>query len=265
MGNEKDLNNAVSFLVRKALSTPDPWLLENRDKHKGEVAFLLGGGPSLDGFDASKLDGQIVMSTNSSYLIPGLVPSYFITVSKIFWQGHKQSIASIPAERKFLPDRLQGEIAGPNISWLFGVERSDYALFSNKAPYSFSFDPSKMVFLGGSVIGVGLQILHWLGFETVVLLGVDHDWGINPAEIPETGRNMNSFELSDSYAIPANYPSNLKMHLDYHGAERAYELANEAYASSGRRIFNASSGSKLKTFELVDLDDFLQGKGMTNE
>jgi hypothetical protein len=37
-------------------------------------------------------------------------------------------------------------------------------------------------------------------------------------------------------------------------AERAYELAHEAYLADGRRILNASPGTKLATFPVVEFD-----------
>ena len=42
-------------------------------------------------------------------------------------------------------------------------------------PWFFSTHPERHVVLGGSVMGPALQILYYLGFSEVIMLGLDHD------------------------------------------------------------------------------------------
>jgi hypothetical protein len=61
----------------------------------GETAFLLGGGPSLCGFDAGVLRGRgRVIAINNSYLLcPGAEVLYFCDRS--WWLAHQAAIAEV--------------------------------------------------------------------------------------------------------------------------------------------------------------------------
>jgi glycosyltransferase involved in cell wall biosynthesis len=101
---------------------------------------------------------------------------------------------------------------------------------------------------GHTVTYVALQIAFYMGFEKVVLLGIDHDYGqvYQPnIEVVSTAEDQAHFD--ESYFGPG-----IRWHApDLQMSEVAYSLARKAYEAAGRQIINASAHSKLNAFPLL--------------
>jgi hypothetical protein len=87
-----------------------------------------------------------------------------------------------------------------------------------------------------------------MGFETAILIGVDHDYGVVKRanmEVVATGIDENHFD--------ANYFSGgARWHTpDLRMSELAYSLAKQAYEADCRNIINASTRTKLKIFDML--------------
>ncbi|WPJ94701.1 hypothetical protein SH580_14800 [Coraliomargarita algicola] len=251
------LKDAVSCALRTQCLDPDEWFVGAKNSCRGERIFLLGCGPSLNKVDLSLLQGHKVMGVNGAALIDGLELDYFVSVSNFFWKSHVEEIQSLKC-RRFIPYFLQQQLKSdaPTV-WLNTVSDSEYAALDVEKPWKFSFQPQEHVFLGGTVIFVCLQILYYLGFEEVVILGLDHDYGIDPSSIPVEGTYVKSDQLH-AHFTPGYYDSGQQVHIDIQGMERAYELSRAAFFADGRRILNASPGTKLKTFEQVNFNSLFE-------
>jgi hypothetical protein len=245
-----------AFTLRDRFFEPDQWLRQARDLHRGERCFLLGCGPSLRDLDPARLAGQCVMGTNGTYLIDGLELDYYVTVSHYFYKNHIDGLKRMRCSRRFLPHYIAGDLESDCPTSVFNsLAKFEHMSYLQEAPLSFSHDPSELVFLGGTVIFACLQILYWLGFSEVVLLGVDHDYGTSD-EDNSTARVVLSSTLN-AHFIDDYYPETTRVHLDFPSMERAYRLGREAFDRDGRRVLNATPGSKLETFEKVALDNIL--------
>jgi hypothetical protein len=224
------------------------WLEQAKDTYKGEQCFLLGCGKSLNQIDLSKLRGEIIMGVNGTYLIESIELDFFVTVSHIFWKHHIEGLKNYCCKKRlFLPKYITLELDCPT-TWLNTDVHQDFP-----KPLLFSLSADKYVVLGGTVIGVGLQILYHLGFSKVILLGIDHDYGLQKENVGERGSLIPSESL-DAHFIPNYYPKGGKVHIDIFGAERAYTLANTAFKNDGRTIVNASPNTKLDIFPVVYFD-----------
>lgn len=243
----------VGCALRSQFYEDDSWFSDARDSQSGKKCFLLGCGPSLNKVDLNKLRGHTVMGVNGTALIEGLKLDYFVSVSNFFWKSHQQELKSLKC-RRFLPYFLRDvlESKSPTV-WLNSVSDKEYNALDVEKPWKFSYLPNKYIFLGGTVIFVCLQILYHLGFEEVVVLGLDHDYGIDKQDIPRDGQYVNSTNLSAHFRKDY-YRKDEQVHIDIHGMERAYHLANEAFTLGGRRIVNASPGTKLDVFEKVEYE-----------
>lgn len=86
-----------------------------------------------------------------------------------------------------------------------------------------------------------------MGFKEIYLLGIDHNYRITVSpdgNIVTNDKVQNHF--CDNYALPV-VPQLYKSSLAY--------LAAQQYASEHNiKIFNATRGGKLETFERVDFD-----------
>ncbi len=127
----------------------------------GEV-YLIGGGPSLKGFDFTKLQGRTVVAVNDAALHVPFATALF-SLDRQWIANRKDLIASFPGER-----------------WLAVSDDFDF----NDAPsacyvrrdrngYGLSDDPN-VLHMGGGNSGFGAFNLAYLrGAERIVLLGYD--------------------------------------------------------------------------------------------
>jgi hypothetical protein len=94
-----------------------------------------------------------------------------------------------------------------------------------------------------------------MGFEEVILVGVDHNFttkGTPNTTITSTGDDPNHFS-------PAYFGKGFRWQLpDLEGSERAYHLAHQAYQQAGRRVVDATVGGKLTVFPKVDYKSFVK-------
>ncbi len=243
------------FAVRDALFEPDPWLREARDSHQGERCFLLGCGPSLKNLDTSLLRGERVMATNGAFLLEGIEPDYYMTVSHYFYQSHLEAIRDLRCERRFLPHYLDQLDSDCPTTWLNTVEAGEYGDFSKDRPLRFSYEPHRRVFLGGTVIFTCLQILYYLGFQEVILLGVDHSYTA-PSKDAQGSYWLDSQKMQDHF-MAKYYKEGTQVNIDMPAMDRAYALSVEAFEQGGRRLVNATPGTKLEIIPKIDLEDVL--------
>ena len=189
------------------------------------------------------------MGVNSAMLFSGVRLNFFMSISKIFYRGYTSEIESLVCDRKFLPRFMRDDIEdAQNISWINEIPYGRHKDFAPERPLLYSNRPDKYMFLGGSVIGNAIQILDYIGFDRIVLLGIDHDWGLDESQFGIEGLWVPTKDVSEKYKIRDNYSkSGEKMHIDMLGAERAYNLAYEALKKKGKTLVNASSYTKLTT------------------
>lgn len=250
------LRHAVAASLRSECHDPDPWFLDARDSRRGQRCFLLGCGPSLNQVDLARLRGENIMAVNGSAFIKGIIPDYFVTVSNYFWKSHQEKIKELPC-RRFIPEFLRKHLESDSPTvWLNTIADNEYAALGVNKPWKFSYRPHQHIFLGGTVIFVCLQILFHLGYDEVIILGLDHDYGIDPSQVPREGLFVNSDNLKAHFSNDY-YRAGEQVHIDIYGMERGYSLAKRAFDSAGRKVTNASPGTKLDIFEKIDFDRIL--------
>jgi len=236
----------------------DPWLALSKDLHKGGRCFLLGTGPSINKMDLSLLKNEITMGVNGIFLIDSLKLDYYVSVSHMFWKHHHKTMKNYCCKRRFFPDYLKDALESDcPTSWLTSIELPEHKRLQKESPWFFSYSPDRYIVLGGTVIFVCLQILFYLGFSEVILLGIDHDYGIAKEKLGPRGLLYSTKKL-DAHFTDKYYPKDCgKVHIDIAGSERGYKLANEAFKKAGRSIVNATPGTKLDVFPFVKFSDVI--------
>lgn len=243
------LKKEVFFATRRFFWEQDKWLFNARNSHAGERCFLVGTGPSLKQTDLTLLKDEWVMACNGAFLLKELHIDYFITVSHYFYKSHLEEMRALRCKQRFLPYYLKDLDSEQETSWLNSIEKPDYASHSALSPYSFSFDPSHYIYLGGTVIFPALQILHFLGFSEVYLLGVDHNYGI-----PEDDKNnvIVSSDHLNAHFTDNYYTQATQVHVDFPAMNRGYTLARDVFRKSDKVLKNATPGTKLDIIDKVN-------------
>ena len=177
----KSTRRIKSFYLRKRFNNSqniNRWsTLQN--KFEGETVFLIGNGPSLNKTPLYFLKNEFTMCCNRFYIINERInwtPTFYMTTDNLVLSDSLDEINSfIPQTQiSFFPDiHFRGdkfidkiENHG-NVYWI-------QQLFGE----GFSINLPK-VYPGGTVIYEGLQILNYLGFKKIYLIGVDMNYQIH--------------------------------------------------------------------------------------
>jgi hypothetical protein len=122
-------------------------------------------------------------------------------------------------------------------------------LYTTYTGPKFARDVAGRLWEGATVTYVALQLAYHMGFEKVILIGVDHNFvtqGDANKTITSQGDDPNHF-------APNYFGKGFKWQLpDLETSERAYRMAKTAYEADGREVLDATIGGKLTVFPKID-------------
>ena len=227
---------------RHSRSCPKMKLFRNR--HSGRRCFVIGNGPSLRRTDLSRLKNEVTFGLNRIYLMypeMGFETTYLVCVNKLVIDQCADEIAGLTMP-KFLSCRSDADIS----------ERDDVIYMkTHGTPIEFAFDMTGSVTEGGTVTYVALQLAYYMGFEEVILVGVDHSFstkGPPNTTVVSEGDDPNHFS-------PSYFGKGFSWQLpDLYHSELSYRLAGSVYGANGRRILDATVGGKLTVYPKVDYE-----------
>ncbi|MFH2038776.1 MAG: 6-hydroxymethylpterin diphosphokinase MptE-like protein [Chloroflexota bacterium] len=210
----------------------------------GKRCFIIGNGPSLRHLDLFKLKNEITFGMNRIYLLfpeMGFSTTYFVSINDLVIQQCAGDIRALTMPR-FLAWRSHPHIQ-PTLDMSF--------LYTTYTGPKFSRNVGGRVWEGATVTYVALQLAFHMGFEEVILIGVDHNFisaGDPNQTVTSSGDDPNHFS-------PAYFGKGFKWQLpDLETSEIAYRMAKAAFEGAGRRILDATLGGKLTVFPKVDYD-----------
>lgn len=218
-------------------------LEELKNIHKGKRCFILGNGPSLNQTDLSLLEDEITFGLNRIYLLfpkLGFTTTYLVSINTLVLEQCSQELAALPLV-KFLTWRGR--------RWFGSQDDIVYLDTDYTPPASFSRDVSGRVFEGSTVTYVALQLAYHMGFEEVILVGVDHNFAVKgtPNQV------VISRDADHSHFSPEYFGTGFRWQLpDLEASEAAYRLAKTAFNESGRQVLDATIGGKLTVFDKVE-------------
>lgn len=213
-----------------------------KDSRKGERCFIMGNGPSLKQTDLTKLKNENTFGLNRIYLAfpeMGFETTYYLCVNDLVVEQTGEDIKKLTMPR-FVTTRA--------LKWL---EPDDnlYFLYATYTGPTFAKDIRKRMWEGATVTYMALQTAFYLGFEQVILIGVDHYFATKgkPNEtVVSEGDDPNHFNAG-------YFGKGFRWQLpDLDTSERAYIMAREAYKAAGREVLDATIGGKLTVFPKVD-------------
>jgi hypothetical protein len=232
-----------------------PWRRESirrlaalKDIHKGKRAFIIANGPSLKQTDMSRLRDEFTFGMNRIYLMfpeLGFSTTYLAVVNDLVIEQTASDLAvlSLP---KFLAWRSRRRFPTD-----LPISQLPTFLYTSYTGPRFSTDVRGRVWEGATVTNVTLQLAFHMGFQQVILIGVDHNYtatGKPNTTVVSQGDDPNHF--SSSY-----FGKGFRWQLpDLETSEVGYAMAREAYQKAGREVLDATIGGKLTIFPKVDYD-----------
>lgn len=219
-----------------------------RDRHTGERCVLVANGPSLNHMDLSFLRREVVIGMNKIFL--GFrkfrfYPRYYVAVNASVIQ---QSVTMI---RELNCVKFIGSRAGDLIT----EDALTYRINTTRPPHRFCRDISLGVHEGWTVTYAALQIAHFLGFEEVVIIGMDHRFHY-------TGQpnEAHTLEGPDPNHFAADYFGHGQtwQNPDLAHSEASYNIARREFERDGRSIVDATLDGACNVFEKMDYRKFLR-------
>lgn len=229
-------------------STKDKQILDSlRNKYKGRRAFIVCNGPSLKISDLEILEneGEISFGSNRiSKIFPHTKwrPTYYAEGHAVF----KELFSTIDQVRyAFLPQCVYSStksVEGKKI--YINLEGKRELLQSPK----FSSDCSEIVYAIGTVTYILFQLAVYMGFTELYIIGCDNRYH---REIKADGTIIIHNEVPNQYA---GKEVNNKEAGNTWEMNIAYNAAKKYADEHGIKIFNATRGGYLETFERIDFD-----------
>ncbi len=226
----------------------DPELSESlsvealRNRFVGQQCFLIGNGPSLNKTDLTCLKNKFTIGLNRIYLnypAMGFQPTFYCCVNPNVARQFAAEIDALSSV-KFITNRAVE---------LFRNKKNTFFLDSISG-VGFNKNLSVLSWHEGwTVTYCAMQVAFHLGFEEVVLVGVDHCF----EEVGEPDK-----------AVVAQGPDINHFHPDYFGrgtvweypnldrSEQSYQIAREIFEAHNRRILDATVGGHLQVFPKVE-------------
>lgn len=235
---------------RTPITKNEKRLLSLKNVYQGRRGFIIGNGPSLNKVDLDLLKDEVTIGCNGIFMLfsrMNSLPTFYTVEDTLVAEDRAEVINKIRGTTKIFPYDLRYCLK-PNGNTIFINFCRTYPGFPK-----FSTNGESLVYWGGTVTFMNIQLAYYLGIREVYLIGMDHDYK-PPSPLDE----------QRGYVITSHSPDINHFHPEYFGPgfryhdpmlermEIAYKKAKEAYAHNGGAIYNATCGGKLEIFDRVD-------------
>jgi hypothetical protein len=218
-------------------------LRDLKDVGRGKRAFVMGNGPSLGAMDIAPLRDEVTFGLNRVYLLfekMGFPTTFIVTVNQLVIEQAVDEI--LDAGRPTF------------LSWhsrKYVTDQSRPIFLPTSRAREFTLDPTKAIWEGATVTFAALQLAFHMGYDPVILIGVDHSFttkGPAHKEVTSAGDDPNHFD-------PRYFGKGFRWQLpDLTTSEIAYRMARQAFERAGRTVLDATVGGKLTVFQKADYD-----------
>jgi hypothetical protein len=239
--------------LRQRFSMEPNWLhIANRLQrfkgcHKGEQMVLICNGPSLNRTDFSRIRKQLTMGMNKIFLGLNrykLYPRYYAAINNKVIEQSESQIKKLNCIQ-FIPPQASTS--------LLQESAFTYWIKCDLASKGFSTDITTGIHQGWTVTHAALQIAYFMGFQRVIIVGMDHRYTYegNPNELKSMdGPDPNHFIDSYFQGCEWNNP-------DLNRSEESYSIARHTYELDGRCIIDCTVDGACQVFEKRSLTEIL--------
>lgn len=215
---------------------------------ENKECFIVGNGPSLlvEDLELIKKNNIDSFACNKIYKIyekTGWRPRYY--VAQDCYVNDLEGVKKSEAEYVFLSSELYKKIKPvmDNI-YLFRSVRMDAVL--NKRIINNIEKGAKSY---GSVLHAAIQIAIYMGYSTIYLIGVDHNY---PVVYDENWNIVNcNCEKAHFYSQQNASLANIEL------MTKGFAYLKDFAESEGVKIYNATRGGRLEVFERCDIEEWI--------
>jgi len=225
-----------------------PWRVQSRQElrrfhniHRGKRCFIIGNGPSLKQMDLGLLKSEFTFGMNRIYMAfpeMGFATSYYVCMNDLVVEQCAADIQSLSMPRFISWRGRRWVTREPGLNFLYSTYTGP----------GFTCNMAGRVWESATVTFVALQLAYYMGFSTVYLIGVDHNFvtqGKPNTTVVSHGDDPNHFN-------PGYFGKGFRWQLpDLETSEIGYRLARDAFQADGRQVIDATVGGKLTIFPKI--------------
>lgn len=219
-----------------------------RNKHARERAIILCNGPSLNNVDFKRIRREHIIGLNKIYLGFDefrIHPKYYVAINSQVIEQASEAIKKLKCVN-FIPP-IEGMSSGLSETAFTHWIKADLQ------PLGFSTDICNGVHQGWTVTHVALQIAYFMGFQTVVITGMDHRYRFDGK--PNELRVLNGPD--PNHFSPVYFENSAWNNPDLESAEEAFRLARFHYEADGRQIIDCTPDGSCEVFPKSSLEEVL--------
>lgn len=239
-----EIPHSIAWLILSEAHENRHKICEYKNKHSGERCFIVANGPSLRSTDLALLNNEISFGLNRIYLNfsqSTFRPTYYVSVNELVLEQYAAEISQLKmpkfinwnSRHYFSPDDR-------SITYL----KSRLTLYDN-----FQTNLTRPMVFGGSVTFAALQLAFFMGFNKVILVGLDHHYVENgiPNEVATRKEDIDQSHFHSDY-----FPKGSQWQLpDLTRSELDYFIARNCYDNNGREILDATIDGHCQVFTKV--------------
>jgi hypothetical protein len=239
------------------LTSNDRRIKAHRNRYQGEVGVLMGNGPTLNSVDFERLATVPTFGVNAIYLkreAMGFLPTHYIVEDLFVAEDRSAEIAQLRGPTKWFGNYLRYAIPGDRDTiWLnVSVKYGNFKGFP-----TWSFDAGRILYCGGTVSYLAMQLAYYMGFRRLVLVGFDHHYVI-PEDAEVSGTEIMSTSADPNHFDSSYFGEGKRWHVPMvERMEVAYRKADRFWKADSREIVNATAGGALEVFPRRSLEDSL--------
>ena len=226
-----------------------------RNLYKGQRAFVIGNGPSLQFEDLERLTEELTIASNKIYLSfehTTWRPSFYTICDPMVWGKIKDEIHAyfkfVHIENtSYLPYDSKLNISAR--TWTIkGLVQNPY---SDSPGFSSNFNAG--IFNGYSVTYINLQLAAHLGANPIYLIGCDHHYSGEDA-LPANSEVVVEEGQVNHFIKGYREPGEIVYNAPLDDLTEAFKNARAFSELNDITICNATRGGHLEVFQRVDFD-----------
>lgn len=252
--------DAVKFHIHRAFNRKRfNKLRKFKNMYLNERCFLIGNGASLTIEDLEKLKDEKTFAVNAFVLAldeVSYLPTFYGIIDGKAMELYGEEILNSGMKNIFftkrwdMKDKDYKRLLQIGAYELPQMNTGTWVYYTNM-PKNFSKDITKEVYWGYTVVYSMMQVIAYMGFREVFLLGMDCAYKPGQASFKDTRSKKN---IEEGRWFAGNKISN-------NGIVDQYIVAHEAFKEyaekNGIKVYNATRGGMLEVFPRVDLDSIV--------
>lgn len=255
------------YISYKWIQNTDPFLKTNRlkleslkEKHANRPCFIIGNGPSLNTMNLNLMKDYITIACNAFYLKHNelnFIPTYYSVEDPLPAYDNRNEIMSLEKTTKIIPYDLKHRIKPADDTVYINFLRSYILPWKKRFPY-FSDNAGKVVYWGGTVAYMNIQLAYYWGCNPIYLIGMDLNYKI-PADIKQKGIVLTSQNNDPNHFHPAYFGKGKKWHLPMvERMQKSFLTAHNFLKERKISLINATNGGNLKGVPRINYADIFK-------